>query len=745
MPKTKKTTIISTPNHQSDEEIDLYQMISSNKFGTFFGVSQKVLDTVWGNLTSSTGNSITYISMEIGADLDVFHPVTNRLNQLKISEHPDNELNGFIQSFLNGPVKIPNYGGGLGILAGDTLKSMADCKIPAIAVSLLYHKGYFSQLVDSKIGQVVWSSDWEPENTPGLYLLKSPDNPKEPIIIEVPFYNNNNEKSTAYAKLWLKMEISENLDFFVPEILLDYQNPNTPDWIKDASQNLYDSSSEKVKATQRRLLGAGVLPALKALEITSKTIHLNEQHGVAVVMSLISANLHKKYGAEYEQTCSDQDILDAAEEVSKQIVFTIHTPVKAGHDRFGAAIYKDLVNSFCERVLDLLALDDENPSVYNFTSLAMKLNRTTNSVSRIHKEVTKKQFPQYAEKITAITNGVHHLTWASDAKAELFDTFPDLANWRDDPSVFAGATGLMKNNKFRTYFQQAWDEDTKTLIDYVNKMLLTHRNQRLETWIDPPNYLSYLEGEQSTLNPNHFTLGFARRFSTYKRADLIFEDIDRLASIITKNNWPVNFIYAGKAHPSDDPGKELIKNILAIQEELFEKSKGMARLVFIPGYDMIIAKMMVAGSHAWLNSPKRPLEASGTSGMKAAMNGIPNLSIMDGWWQEGYHDGKTGWKFGYENPISTEHLSEQPSSLLYEEDSASFYQVFSEVLETFYDPTLHGNYIDKCIMNLILNCPIFNTHRMAAEYVDRYNISLPQAVQEKINKFSKLYCSEQPG
>jgi starch phosphorylase len=207
-------------------------------------------------------------------------------------------------------------------------------------------------------------------------------------------------------------------------------------------------------------------------------------------------------------------------------------------------------------------------------------------------------------------------------------------------------------------------------------MLITHRNQRLTTWIDPPNYLSYRSGGEAPLEHTTFTLGFARRFSTYKRADLIFEDLDRLAAIITENNWPVNFIYAGKAHPSDEPGKDLIRNVLAVQEELYLKSHGLAKLVFIPGYDMHLAKMMVSGSHAWLNSPKRPLEASGTSGMKAAMNGVPNLSIMDGWWVEGYHDGQTGWKFGYEESVSHEHFSEQPSSLLYSEDSASFYKIF---------------------------------------------------------------------
>lgn len=720
----------------------LRDMLATNRFGTFFGVSQEVLDSVWQALTSPAGESVTYISMEIGADLDVFHPVRDRLHKLEITEHPDGSINRFLQLFLQGPVKIPNYSGGLGILAGDTLKSFADCKIPVVGISLLYRKGYFSQMVDSKIGQVAWASQWEPESTPGLYLLHDPESPTQPLTIEVPFYDLQGIRSVAHAQLWLKMEISEGLDSFVPEILLDYQTARSPAWIQDAAQHLYDSSSEKVKATQRRLLGAGVVPVMEALGLTSRTIHLNEQHGVGVVLSLITQLLQKKHGPQYEKKTTDHDILTAAAEVAKRLVFTIHTPVKAGHDRFNISVYEELINPFCKRVLNLLALDEHNRSVYNFTAMAMKLNRSTNSVSRLHKEVTQTQFPQYADKITAITNGVHHLTWTSDARAELYDTFPELHNWRRDPSVFAGAEALHQNNKFRTYFEQAWRTDTNILVDYVNRMLITHRNQRLATWIDPPNYLSYRSEGEAPLEHTTFTLGFARRFSTYKRADLIFEDLDRLAAMITENNWPVNFIYAGKAHPSDEPGKDLIRNVLAVQEELYLKSHGLAKLVFIPGYDMRLAKMMVAGSHAWLNSPKRPLEASGTSGMKAAMNGVPNVSIMDGWWVEGYHDGRTGWKFGYEESVSPEHFSEQPSSLLYNEDSASFYTVFPEMLRLFYDPALHNQYIDKCIANLTLNCPIFNTHRMAAEYVARYDLDLAPAVQREMEKFRRLYCSD---
>ena len=717
-------------------------LVAVNRFGTFFGVPQPVLDRVFGQLTDPAGHSVVYITMEIGADRDVYHPVRSHLQRLAPAAETDQALLALRDKYLFGPGKIPIYGGGLGVLAGDTLKSFADCRVPVAAVSLLYRRGYFSQLVDMNLGQVVWSREWEPDKTAGVFLLQDPAHPGAPLTIEVPFYDRHDQLIPAFARLWMKMEVNSQLDFFVPEILLDYDLPQTPAWIRDASRHLYDSSSETTKAIQRRLLGSGVLPAMVALGFTSRTLHLNEQHGVVVVLALIDALLHQQYGDDYQQRATDADILRAAASVAERIVYTIHTPVKAGHDRFSRTIYRDVGSSFFSRLLDLLAQDDDNPAVYNFTALAMRMNRATNSVSRLHKEVTRKQFPQYAEKINAITNGVHHLTWISDAKAAAYDTAPELAGWRQDPSAFASAMGLLGNEAFRTAFAQAGADDTRTLIAYVNQMLLQHRNQRIETWIDPPNYLSYLDEKESRLAPAAFTFGFARRFSTYKRADLIFEDLDRLADLLIANQWPVNFVFAGKAHPADEPGKELIKNIIDVQDELYHKSRGLARLVFIPGYDMAIARMMVAGCHAWLNSPKRPLEASGTSGMKAAMNGVPNVSIMDGWWVEGYHDGQTGWKFGYEAPVSEEQFSEHPSALLYAEDSASFYEVLPEILGTFYDPARRPQYFDRCIMNLILNCPIFNTHRMIAEYLLRYDLSLSDEQEQQMRAFRRLYCSD---
>jgi starch phosphorylase len=226
-----------------DQKTMLNNMVAQSPFGSFFGISQKAFDLVWSKLTAKDGNSAVYISMEIGADLDVFNPVKNYLLQNEITDSNDPVLSSFINKALQGPPKIPNYGGGLGILAGDTLKSFSACNIPVAAISLLYRKGYFSQIVDSKVGQISWSTEWSPEDTPGLYLLKNPEYPDKPLIIEIPFFDKQGKTIMAHAQIWMKLEVNENLDFFVPEFLLDFSLPESPEWIRNASNHLYDSSS----------------------------------------------------------------------------------------------------------------------------------------------------------------------------------------------------------------------------------------------------------------------------------------------------------------------------------------------------------------------------------------------------------------------------------------------------------------------------------------------------------------------
>ena len=717
----------------------LKELICSNDFGNFFGITQNTLDKVWDRLTGSDRNSVMYISMEIGADPDVHNPVRDFLNDNELTFSSDPALQSLLDKYLHGPEKIPNYSGGLGVLAGDTLKSLADNHIPVSAMSLLYREGYFSQLVDLNVGQIDHATFWKPTLTPTLFPLHEPGQPGVPLAIKVPFFNGNEKETEINAQVWVKIETSVDLDYFVPEFLLDYNLPNAPEWVQEASKQLYSAKSAIVKANQRRLLGSGVLPLMKKLGLTARTIHLNEQHGVAVTLHLMLREIKSRLGPNYEELLTDKEVQQVADKVAEQLVYTIHTPVKAGHDRFSRTMYDQISQKASRKILNLLASDEDSPHEYNFTSFAMRVNRAVNSVSRLHRDVTRRQFPSFADKINAITNGVHLTTWASENRCRIFDSNPQLKNWRNDPGIFARAE-LKNDSGFRQQLLNAWEKDNRSLVEYTNSMLNMHRVQMAETWIEPPNYLSHLK-DDGYLEPDVFTIGFARRFSTYKRADLIFDDIKALADILIKGNWKINFIFAGKAHPSDEPGKSVLKMILHIQEELYNLSNGLAKLIFIPGYDMAIAKIMVSGSHSWLNSPKRPLEESGTSGMKAAMNGVPNISVMDGWWVEGYHNGKTGWKFGYEGPVADADMSEDPDSLLYEEDSLSFYKMLPDVLQTFYQNK--DQFLDIAINNLHLNVPIFNTHRMVAEYVKKYELQLDSETEQRMDLFRNLYRSQQ--
>ncbi len=726
---------------QTDQQ-NLEKLIAKNEFGTYMGISQKQFDIVWNRLTNPNGNSVLYISMEIGADPDVYNPLRSHLSLYSGAAITDPDIHSQLEKQLTGPGKIPTYSGGLGVLAGDTLKSFAEFKIPVAAISLLYRHGFFTQIVDSRLGQIDKIEDWKPEDTPGLYLLKDPKDNSRPLTIEVPFYNEYDQETLALAHVWMKLEFNHSLDYFIPEFLLDFSLPETAPVIRNSVMQLYNSESNIVKAIQRRMLGIGIIPVMQQLGITSRTFHLNEQHGVVLAMQLISEEIQNNNHSTGLKHGTNNQIEEAAKKIADHIVYTIHTPVKAGHDRFDKSLYAGISQKTCQHVLNLLASDEDEPHTYNFTNLAMRVNRSTNSVSRLHRDVTRKQFPQFSDKISAITNGVHHLTWISDARGLFFDTIPELEGWRDDPGVFSKLDTLISDKQFRQSFWDVWHQDTVTLYDYLNDMLVAHRNRMTSTWIDPPNYFSSLIDHDTKLEPDTFTIGFARRFSTYKRADLIFYDIDKLCEILTATNQKINFIFAGKAHPADEPGKTVIKSILDHQERLYDKSDGRINLIFIPNYNMKIAKMLVSGVHAWLNTPKRPLEASGTSGMKAAMNGVPNISSLDGWWVEGYHNGETGWKFGHEGTVETACLDESRETLLYEEDSLSFYQLLPDILESFYHKNDQWEFLDKSIQNLIINVPIFNTHRMTAEYLDRYRLKLNVTQKKKMTHFSQLYSSD---
>ncbi|MCW5199198.1 glycogen/starch/alpha-glucan phosphorylase, partial [Desulfobulbus sp. F1] len=323
------------------------ELICTSRFGTFFGVPQQVFNRVWQALSRPDSGSVAYVSMEIGADPDIFHPVQDFLREQAYTKSEDPALLRLLKKYLNGPRKVPNYSGGLGVLAGDTLKSFADLHIPVFAVSLLYREGYFSQLVDSRVGQIDQATQWSPEATPTLFQLEDPEQPGQPLELTVPFFNEYDHPTLAKAHVWMKMEISEEMDYFVPEFLLDYSIPSSPPWVREAGLRLYSSKSDIMKANQRRMLGSGVLPLAERLGLTIGTIHLNEQHGVAVTLHLILRQLEKTLGTGCHNCMSDQDILAAAEEAAKRIVYTIHTPVKAGHDRFARSLYTGISHATC--------------------------------------------------------------------------------------------------------------------------------------------------------------------------------------------------------------------------------------------------------------------------------------------------------------------------------------------------------------------------------------------------------------
>ncbi len=720
-----------------------------HKFGNFVGMSQRHFEKVWNRLTDKKNDVIVYITMEIGADPDVYDPVRALLESRQLLPHtPDTDplKDPLFQRYARDTSKIPTYSGGLGVLAGDTLKSFADCHLPAVAISLLYKQGYFNQVVDSQLGQISCGVKWSPETTPGLYLLHDPMEKDQPLTIELPFFsrdlNDHNKEHLIFAQIWVKLEFSQNCDYFVPEFLLDFAVDANPPIIRNAAAQLYNAESSLTKAIQRRILGMGILPTLRKIGISPATFHLNEQHGVVVAMQLIAEELHNTQLRNGKSAVTRKEIMMAAEKVASRLVYTIHTPVVAGHDRFDKMLYKGICSTTCSEILDVLAHDKDHPGQYNFTAMAMRVNRSANSVSRLHRDVTHKQFPDFTQKISAITNGVHHLTWISAARADVFDKFEVLKGWRENPGVFTEVAQLDQDVSFQQSLLEAWRQDNRSLIKHVNEMLQLHRRQTVETWIDPPNYLSTILHREVLLEPDMLTFGFARRFSTYKRADLIFYDIDRLCNIIAKYGKPVYFLFAGKAHPADEPGKHVLIDLLKRQQELLEKSGNLAKLIFIPGYDMSIAKILVSGVHCWLNCPKRPLEASGTSGMKAAMNGVPNVSIMDGWWVEGYHNGLTGWKFGREGEINLDSLSEKRETLLYQEDSNSFYKLLPSLINDFYKSENSEVFLRKGIENLKRNIPIFNTHRMAAEYLQRYHLNLPDEQIAKMDGYAKLYSSD---
>lgn len=533
--------------------------------------------------------------------------------------------------------EVHTYSGGLGVLAGDTARSCADLELPVAFVTLASRDGYLRQEIDADGRQVDHSDPWSPADwaTPLAAM----------VGVEI-------ERRTVWIRPWLYV-LTSPLGNRVPVILLDTDLQQNDPLDREITHRLY-GGDETYRLKQEIVLGIGGERVLKALEFEIETYHLNEGHAALLTLALLR---HHKRPPGYEPDPLFYDI----DPVRERCVFTTHTPVAAGYDRFPYALVEQLLGDFIEiEQLKILGGPDE----LNMTGLALHLSGYVNGVARRHAETARRMFPGYA--VHAVTNGIHVPTWAHESFAQLYQShFPQ---WGHEPEVLVRADQLSDDEVRAAHLQAKSD-----LLGVVKTL----------TGVD--------------MRPDIPLIGFARRMTGYKRPELLFADLDRLAHIAGRH--PFQIVLAGKAHPKDGSGKDLIELLHRHARAL----SGTIPVAFLPNYDMALARVMVAGADLWLNTPLPPLEASGTSGMKAAVNGVLNLSVLDGWWIEACIEGVTGWAIGQDGSGS----AEQHAAALYD-------KLENVVLPLYHRHPAHWSWMMKQAISKIAS--YFNSQRMMRRY-----------------------------
>ena len=539
--------------------------------------------------------------------------------------------------------RIPTYSGGLGVLAGDTLRSAADLELPLIAVSLAHRKGYFHQHLDAQGQQTETPEEWHPEE------ILEPYEPR--VSVEI-------EGRTVHVRAW-RYSVLGITGHTIPVVLLDTNLDENDEWDRTLTDVLY-GGDQRYRLAQEMVLGMGGAAMLLALGYHDGIhYHINEGHAALLTLMLLDRQL----GGRAPWEANDADF----EAVRQRCIFTTHTPVPAGHDKFAE---DEVLRSLGEHYAALLSATrccDDDGSL-NMTYLALRLSRYINGVAMRHREVSREMFP--AHPIDAITNGVHAVTWTSESFRALFDR--RIPEWRRDNLYLRYAVAIPLED-----IRDAHAAAKQAMIDEVE-----HRSG-------------------VRLDPATMTIGFARRATPYKRADLIFSDLDRLRAIVAATG-PLQIVYGGKAHPRDEGGKALIRHIF----EAARKLEGEIRVVYLENYDIDVASMLTSGVDLWLNNPRKPLEASGTSGMKAALNGVPSLSVLDGWWFEGHIEGVTGWSIGG---------SAEPEPDESRESNDLYVKLEQVILPLFY--ALPLAYVQVMRHAIALNGSFFNTQRMVQQYV----------------------------
>ncbi len=583
------------------------------------------------------------------------------------------------------------YSGGLGILAGDYLKEASDSNVDMTAVGFLYRYGYFTQTL-SMDGQQI--ANYEAQNFNQLPIEQMTEKDGRPMVLEVPYPGR-----IVYAHIW-RVNVGR-----IKLYLLDTDLDSNSEWDRSITYQLYGGDWEN-RMKQEYLLGIGGILMLNKLGIKTDLYHCNEGHAALLnVQRLVNyvQNEHLKFG-------------EALEVVRASSLYTVHTPVPAGHDYFDESLFGKYMGEFPAKLgiewKDLMNMGRENPDTnekFSMSVFACNTCQEVNGVSWLHGKVSQKMFQPIWKgyspdelHVGYVTNGVHMPTWAASEWKEFYvKTFgPDFMDHQSDPKMW----------------EKIYDVDDEIIWNIrqtlKNKFVKFVKDDFRETWLknqgDPSRIVSVLE----KINPNALLIGFARRFATYKRAHLLFTDLDRLSKIVNNPNYPVQFIFSGKAHPADGAGQGLIKRIV----EISRMPEFLGKIIFLENYDMKVAKRLISGVDIWLNTPTRPLEASGTSGEKAEMNGVLNFSVLDGWWYEGYKEG-AGWAL-------TDKRTFQDQGQQDKLDAATIYSMLeNQIVPLYFAKNSKGyspewiQYIKNSIAKI---APHFTMERMLHDYIDRF-------------------------
>lgn len=597
---------------------------------------------------------------------------------------------------------LPIYSGGLGILAGDHLKSASDLGIPLVAVGLMYQQGYFRQYLNVD----GWQQERYPENDfHNMCCDLVRDAANQPVVVRVEY-----PRRVVHAQVW-RVNVGR-----IPLYLLDTNvDQNSPE-DRQITAQLYGGDQD-MRIRQELMLGVGGLRALWAMGIEPTICHMNEGHSAFLAIERVCQVMER----------GKVDFKAAHEIVAAGCVFTTHTPVEAGNDMFPPYLVESYLEPYYQRMgIDkdqFLGLGRQHPDdkgeAFCMTVLAIRLANHANGVSKLHGKVSRKMWqkiwpdlPLPDVPIRSITNGIHTHTFLCSEMAQLFDRYLG-AQWAERPadhSMWQRVELIPDSELWRTH-----ERRRERLVAFARRRLKQQLRARSASTAE-------LAIADEVLDPDALTIGFARRFATYKRGTLVFKDLGRLAKIMNDPHRPVQILFAGKAHPKDHGGKDLIAQIIHFaRREEFRR-----RIVFIEDYDMNVARYLVQGVDVWLNNPRRPLEASGTSGMKVPPNGGINMSVLDGWWCEGYA-GDNGWAIG---------SGEEYSDLAYQDDveSRAMYDLLEkEIVPLFYErgsDNLPRGWVARMKRSMMTVCPVFNTNRMVQDYAERFYIPSAQRYLE---------------